>query len=143
MATAGALSPPQSGARHRIRRLSSALATREALITGPSMVVPPKHMTNPSDAHEIAAAMEAAKHRLAQTTDGISTPVDPKETMITDTYAFAFDIDGVLIRGGEPIPEAIEAMRVLNGENEWGIKVYSLLSCSQLAQLTRIARTYS
>ena len=41
----------------------------------------------------------------------------------TDKYAFAFDIDGVLIKGGEVIPEAIDAMRVLNGENEYGIKV--------------------
>jgi ribonucleotide monophosphatase NagD (HAD superfamily) len=28
-----------------------------------------------------------------------------------------------LIRGGRPIPEAIEAMKVLNGENEYGMKV--------------------
>jgi ribonucleotide monophosphatase NagD (HAD superfamily) len=42
---------------------------------------------------------------------------------VADNFAFAFDIDGVLIRGGQPIPEAIEAMRVLNGENEWGVKV--------------------
>ena len=40
-----------------------------------------------------------------------------------DSFAFAFDIDGVLIRGGRPIPEAIEAMKVLNGENEYGMKV--------------------
>jgi hypothetical protein len=46
--------------------------------------------------------------------------VDPD---VVDNFAFAFDIDGVLIRGGQPIPEAIEAMKVLNGENEWGIKV--------------------
>lgn len=42
---------------------------------------------------------------------------------VADNFAFAFDIDGVLIRGGNPIPEAIEAMRVLNGENQYGIKV--------------------
>ena len=45
------------------------------------------------------------------------------ETTVTDQYAFAFDIDGVLIRGGDPIPEAIEATRVLNGKNEYGIEV--------------------
>lgn len=50
-----------------------------------------------------------------------STPrVDPD---VADDFAFAFDIDGVLIRGGQPIPEAVEAMKVLNGENEFGIKV--------------------
>ncbi|KAK4214605.1 Cat eye syndrome critical region protein 5 [Rhypophila decipiens] len=42
---------------------------------------------------------------------------------VADDFAFAFDIDGVLIRGGQPIPEAIEAMKVLNGENEFGISV--------------------
>ncbi|KAL2260251.1 hypothetical protein VTK26DRAFT_5833 [Humicola hyalothermophila] len=42
---------------------------------------------------------------------------------VADNFAFAFDIDGVLIRGGRPIPEAVEAMKVLNGENEWGIRV--------------------
>ncbi|CAK7275528.1 hypothetical protein SEPCBS57363_006738 [Sporothrix epigloea] len=40
-----------------------------------------------------------------------------------DNFAFAFDIDGVLVRGGRPIPEAIEAMKVLNGENEYGVRV--------------------
>ncbi|ORY56407.1 HAD-like domain-containing protein [Pseudomassariella vexata] len=43
--------------------------------------------------------------------------------LVADSFAFAFDIDGVLIRGGRPIPEAIEAMKVLNGENEYGIKI--------------------
>ncbi len=47
----------------------------------------------------------------------------PPLTAMVDTYAFAFDIDGVLLRGGKPIPEAGEAMRILNGENEHGIKV--------------------
>lgn len=50
----------------------------------------------------------------------ITPAIDPD---VADNFAFAFDIDGVLIRGGRPIPEAVEAMKVLNGENEWGIKV--------------------
>eukprot|EP00918_Siedleckia_nematoides_P072957 GHVU01159274.1.p1 GENE.GHVU01159274.1~~GHVU01159274.1.p1 ORF type:complete len:461 (+),score=67.81 GHVU01159274.1:160-1542(+) len=45
------------------------------------------------------------------------------DDIVADSFAFAFDIDGVLIRGGDPIPEAIEAMKVLNGENKYGIKV--------------------
>ncbi|KHE86597.1 HAD hydrolase [Neurospora crassa] len=49
--------------------------------------------------------------------------VDPDSDNVADNFAFAFDIDGVLVRGGKPIPEAIEAMKVLNGENEYGIKV--------------------
>lgn len=73
--------------------------------------------------------MELAKHHLAEGS-GESTPVDSGPATpdgsglaTTDKYAFAFDIDGVLIKGGEVIPEAIEAMKVLNGENEYGIKV--------------------
>lgn len=54
----------------------------------------------------------------------LSGPVTPENELdVADDFAFAFDIDGVLIRGGQPIPEAVEAMKVLNGENEWGIRV--------------------
>ncbi|GAB1319743.1 Phosphatidyl synthase [Madurella fahalii] len=54
----------------------------------------------------------------------ITAPVTPAvDADVADNFAFAFDIDGVLIRGGRPIPEAVEAMKVLNGENEFGIKV--------------------
>ncbi|KAL2017929.1 hypothetical protein VTK56DRAFT_1521 [Thermocarpiscus australiensis] len=54
----------------------------------------------------------------------ITTPVIPGvDGNVADNFAFAFDIDGVLIRGGKAIPEAVEAMKVLNGENEFGIKV--------------------
>ncbi|MCJ1472543.1 hypothetical protein MMC13_001192 [Lambiella insularis] len=100
MATVGTPAPPHGGARHGLRRLSSITATREDLITGPSIVVPPMHMMSPSDAHEVAAAMEVAKQRLAGLHDGTSRPSTPKETRTTDAFAFAFDIDGVLIRGG-------------------------------------------
>lgn len=43
--------------------------------------------------------------------------------LVADSFAFAFDIDGVLVRGGRAIPEAMKAMKVLNGENKYGIKV--------------------
>lgn len=39
------------------------------------------------------------------------------------SYAFAFDIDGVLVRGPETIAQAPEALRMLNGENKYNIKV--------------------
>lgn len=87
--------------------------------------MPPKHLEQPSDAHETAAGLEMAKHRLSvhDTAEGTTTPTTLPATTTTDSYAFAFDIDGVLIRGGRPIPEAIEAMKVLNGQNEYGIKM--------------------
>ncbi|KAF2740191.1 HAD-superfamily hydrolase [Polyplosphaeria fusca] len=112
--------PPTRG--RLTRRISSDAATREALSMGPTVVVPPKHLMAPSSANEVAAAMETARHELDNASSPIS-PYSPSETSVTDKYAYAFDIDGVLIRGGKPIPEAIEAMKVLNGENEYGIKV--------------------
>ncbi|KAG6013464.1 hypothetical protein E4U54_006713 [Claviceps lovelessii] len=53
--------------------------------------------------------------------DTPSSPLSPPT--VADSFVFAFDIDGVLVRGGKAIPEAIQAMRVLNGENEYGIHV--------------------
>ncbi|ROV91383.1 hypothetical protein VMCG_09669 [Cytospora schulzeri] len=58
---------------------------------------------------------------LASPLTGPITPVQEHE--VADDFAFAFDIDGVLVRGGRPIPEAIEAMKVLNGENDYGVCV--------------------
>ncbi|KAI1770613.1 HAD-superfamily hydrolase [Hypoxylon cercidicola] len=57
--------------------------------------------------------------------DGAISPISPPvdDDLVADSFAFAFDIDGVLVRGGRPIPEAIKAMKVLNGDNEYGIKV--------------------
>ncbi|KAJ4351383.1 uncharacterized protein N0V89_006723 [Didymosphaeria variabile] len=111
-----------AGGSDRPRRLSAAEATRDSINMGPTVVVPPKHLMAPSDASEIATALEAARNQLdAPAPPG--TPPTPPETTVTDKYAFAFDIDGVLIRGGRPIPEAVEAMKMLNGQNEHGIKV--------------------
>jgi len=42
---------------------------------------------------------------------------------ITDAYAFSFDIDGVLIKRGEVIPKAKDAVKMLNGANEYNIKL--------------------
>ncbi|EER30995.1 conserved hypothetical protein [Candida tropicalis MYA-3404] len=42
------------------------------------------------------------------------------------SYAFCFDIDGVILRGPNTIPEAVEAIKMLNGENKYKIKVPSI-----------------
>ncbi|KAI1359637.1 HAD-like domain-containing protein [Xylaria arbuscula] len=65
--------------------------------------------------------------------DAAEPPITPEESnghtdgekppLVADSFAFAFDIDGVLVRGGRPIPEALEAMKVLNGKNKYGIKI--------------------
>lgn len=59
----------------------------------------------------------------SEATSPISPPIDSNEDVVADGFAFAFDIDGVLVRGGRAIPEAIEAMKALNGENKYGIKM--------------------
>lgn len=114
---------PLKPERHHVRRLSSKTATDVEMAAGPVVITPEKHLDVPGDAHETAAAMEMAKRHLGLVSSGTVTPITPPRSLVTDHYAFAFDIDGVLIRGGDPIPEAIEAMKVLNGQNEYGIKV--------------------
>jgi hypothetical protein len=54
----------------------------------------------------------------------LGTPITPPlENAVADSFVFAFDIDGVLVRGGRAIPEAVEAMRFLNGANPYGIQM--------------------
>lgn len=133
------LSPPAQ--RPGLRRLSSMTATKEDLTSGgPVVVVPERMMLQRAKSHHggFAASMETARNELnamnleeeavgdspassSPATPG--SPITPADVPTADSFAFAFDIDGVLIRGGRPIPEAIEAMRVLNGENEYGVKV--------------------
>jgi hypothetical protein len=122
--------PTSGGSGGRIRRISSLEVTRADLVSGPSIVVPPKHLMARSDAHETAKSMEKAKMHLdeyvssEESTPLAGSPVSGKKPVVTtDRYAFAFDIDGVLIRGGKPIPAAVEAMKCLNGDNEYGVKV--------------------
>jgi hypothetical protein len=112
-------------------------ANKADLFTGPTVGMPPQHLMARSDAYETARSFELAKQHLEDLGSSSSEdaspasaspvlkaiPTDRAGNAITDNYAFAFDIDGVLIRGGQVIPEAIEAMRVLNGENELGMKV--------------------
>lgn len=94
-----------------------------------TVVGPPDQLDTHTGASETAQAMEMAKHHLAESSPTLTPPQsgpttpDAASLATTDKYAFAFDIDGVLIKGGEVIPEAIDAMRVLNGENEYGINV--------------------
>ncbi|KAI9735433.1 MAG: hypothetical protein M1818_006439 [Claussenomyces sp. TS43310] len=126
------------------RRLSSMTATKNDLKEG-GVVVPPRLMAvgrSKSYNAGFAASLEQARTELMgmnlEATDGEGAIITPPQTTSqspktpqtplddlpsADTFAFAFDIDGVLVRGGTPIPEAIEAMRVLNGENEYGIKI--------------------
>ena len=87
------------------------------------------------DSEDVTPLEEPCLESPGSVTDSSSTPATPASLATTgivtptldpdvaEDFAFAFDIDGVLIRGGRPIPEAIEAMKVLNGENAYGVKV--------------------
>ena len=78
--------------RPGIRRVSSVVATHEGLISGPTVVVPPRHLMAPSNAHETAAAIELAKRHMSDVTTGLETPTTPPATTVTDRFAFCFDI---------------------------------------------------
>jgi hypothetical protein len=137
MATAKNLSAPRPKV---VRQMSSKDSTAADLYGGPTVVVPPKHLMAGPDRHnKTIQELAWAKHHLDETSSSEDTspmtgsPVldavsGDSVTTTTDKYAFAFDIDGVLIRGGEPIPEAVQAMRMLNGENEYGVTVCVLVS---------------
>lgn len=72
-----------------------------------------------------APSLDSVASAQLQTPPSLASPYgDANYTDNTaDNFAFAFDIDGVLVRGGRPIPEAIEAMKVLNGKNAYGLQV--------------------
>ncbi|GAB1203475.1 hypothetical protein APSETT445_002110 [Aspergillus pseudonomiae] len=113
----------------RVRRLSSLDAVQADLYGGPNVVVPPKHLMATTDSHETAIAMEMAKQHLEDEVSSdegsprVASPVPRGPLTTTDEFALAFDIDGVLIRGGEPIPAAVEALKYINGANPYGIKI--------------------
>ncbi|CAG8956908.1 hypothetical protein HYFRA_00012363 [Hymenoscyphus fraxineus] len=136
------LAPPK---RPNFRRLSSMTTTAQEIreAEGPVVVIPERLMVQRAQSYHggFAASMETARLELdsmnleeegslaSSSSDSTSapgtpsSPLTPAEIPTVDSFAFAFDIDGVLIRGGRPIPEAIEAMKVLNGENEYGMKI--------------------
>jgi len=85
--------------------------------------VPSPALSSSSSATDESAPFSPSDESPITPATPMTAPITPMVDGVADNFAFAFDIDGVLIRGGKPIPEAVEAMRVLNGENEWGIKV--------------------
>lgn len=71
----------------------------------------------------LTSSGESTPKSVGTPLSGPITPEGDDIENVADDFAFAFDIDGVLVRGGRPIPEAIEAMKMLNGENEYNIRV--------------------
>lgn len=103
--------------------------TREDLIKGPSVVIPPAKLMASSNGEKdlsVAETFAIAREKIKKHDHGVYDSDDEKVVKLSEIepeYAFAFDIDGVLVKGGSVIPEAKEALRMLNGENEEGTKV--------------------
>lgn len=107
-----------------VRRLSSAEARRYDLYSGPVVIAPPEKMKAPCDTDGIAMRLERARKSIDETASGRGTPeVEQPDRSITDKFAIAFDIDGVLVKGGKPIPASIGAMKYINGDNPYGVKM--------------------
>lgn len=85
------------------------------------MNCPPTALTSVKE--NVKLATEQSRVSVRRLSSGTSSTDTALQSVTTDQFAFAFDIDGVLIRGGQAITAAVEAMKVLNGENEYGVKV--------------------
>jgi len=112
-----------SKAAVRPRRVSLDSPRPAEVDSGPTVVVPPASYMASTIPDTIAMARARADEVVVD--DDTSSDEDSVTSVrnVVPSYAFAFDIDGVLLRGGEVIPAAKEAMRWLNGENPDGIKV--------------------
>lgn len=79
---------------------------------------------NMDDTSSVPSSPELQSSGSSASLASLESPLSPPiESNVADSFVFAFDIDGVLVRGGKPIPEALEAMKVLNGENEYGVQM--------------------
>src|SRR4051794_1944123 len=107
-----------------VRRLSSADARRCDLYSGPIVIAPPENMKAPCDADGTATRLERARRSIDETAaDGATPEVERPDRSSTDKFAIAFDIDGVLLKGGKPLPASIGAMKYINGDNPYGVKM--------------------
>ena len=114
----------------KVRRLSSLHADRADLYGGPNVVIPPKYLMASSQDCDLITDIETDKSHSdeeaissEEESSSVTTPLTIPPMTVSDDFALAFDIDGVLIRGGQAIPEAIDAMKYINGENPYGVKV--------------------
>ncbi|KGO70847.1 hypothetical protein PEX1_046910 [Penicillium expansum] len=103
------------------QRVRFDLDTAQTDLYDPNVIVSKHFMTSTSN-HIFKSNM--AKHDVSSEDNSpINTPMPHPPKVTSDDFALAFDIDGVLIKGGEPIPEAVDAMKYINGENPYGVKV--------------------
>lgn len=106
----------------RTQRVRLDQSTARTDLYGPNIVVPNHFMTSTSN-HLFKSKSNMTKHESSSEDSPINTPMLHPPKVTSDDFALAFDIDGVLIKGGESIPEAVDAMKYINGENPYGVKV--------------------
>ncbi|KAJ5294557.1 hypothetical protein PENANT_c006G09512 [Penicillium antarcticum] len=117
------------GYAKKVCRLDSLDAAQSDLYGGPNVVLPPKHLMASTSDHISNHSNMISKTRPEEEVSSeddcsnIPTPMSNPPAVTSDDFALAFDIDGVLIKGGKPIPAAVDAMRYINGENPYGVKV--------------------
>lgn len=73
-----------------------------------------------------SAALDFSKQRVNADKTCVFREVASRatgETTVATKFAFAFDIDGVLVRGGQTIPEVFETTMIFNGQNDRKIKM--------------------
>ncbi|KAJ5750345.1 hypothetical protein N7533_007373 [Penicillium manginii] len=115
----------------RLRRDSNLDADRADLYGGSNVIAPPKHLIDPSRSSKFHSNNTMVTDPVSSDTTSsyegdssqVTTPLSTPSPVTSSDFAFAFDIDGVLVRGGKPIPEAVQAMKYINGENPYGVKV--------------------
>lgn len=56
--------------------------------------------------------------------------MSPEKVAAVKNMAFAFDIDGVLVHGNNPIQEGRDTLKMLNGDNELGKNLISIITRS-------------
>jgi hypothetical protein len=108
--------------RRRVASISSALGTTANMNLSPTVVVPPASYMASTIPETLAKARAHADTIIDDETSSDDESAASFKSVVPN-YAFAFDIDGVLLKGGHVIPEAKEAMQYLNGNNPDGIKV--------------------
>lgn len=106
------------------QRVRLDLDTARTDLYGPNLVVPKHFLTSTSTSNHIfKSKSNMTKPEVSSEDSPINTPMPHPPKVTSDDFALAFDIDGVLIKGGESIPEAVDAMKYINGENPYGVKV--------------------
>jgi HAD superfamily hydrolase (TIGR01456 family) len=76
----------------------------------------PRHIIGPKYGNKVTVK------QIARYLTGPGNTAKPRSPL-----AFAFDIDGVLLRGKNPLPAAKEALSILDGNNKLGLKIPFIL----------------